>query len=279
MGKPSKSLRTISTLYITLIIAIWILAFVFIASRNGFKAEIVNHPPAGLREPNLNQSNIKEPTAIVVGLPKSGTTSVYHYFKCNGFETTHYCCCSSTETQYPCANGTFMSHKLLQNLHEGKSLLQGITGAVHAQLDGELFDNNEQPYFLPQHFHLDKLHAAAPNAVWVLPLRSAESWKRSVQEWLDMGDRLQKTYQYAHSNPGLGLEASASVLEGDFLVNFYDWHTKTVREACTKHQRSCVEVTVDESAGSKLEQAFPGTKASCWSRHNAGPFIQIVPSP
>ncbi|KAL3930524.1 MAG: hypothetical protein SGBAC_011729, partial [Bacillariaceae sp.] len=272
IAKPYKSRRTISTLYITLTTATLILVLIVFAS----KTELENRPRKGLRA-RKNKASKDEPTAIVVGLPKSGTTSVYHYFKCNDFDTTHYCCCGSTDTQYPCANGNFMSHKLLQNLNEGKSLLHGISGEVHAQLDGELFDDTEQPYFLPQHFQLEELHAAAPNAVWVLPLRSAESWKRSVQEWLDMGDRLQKTYEYAHS---LQSEAtSANILEGDFLINFYNWHTETVRKACRKFKRSCVEVTVDESAGSTLKQAFPGTKASCWARHNAGPFIQVVESP
>lgn len=254
------SLRTISTLYVTVIISVWILAFVFIAN-NGFQSS------------ELSSRN--EPTAIVVGLPKSGTTSVYHYFLCNGFDTTHYCCCGSAETQYPCSDGTFMSHKILENLKSAKSLFLGIKGEVHAQLDGELFENTEEPYFLPQHFYLEELHKAAPHAVWVLPLRSTDSWKRSVEEWLDMGDRLQSAYRHYVK---LGKGAS-SVLEGDFLVNFYDWHTKTVREACRKYRRACVEVTVDDNAGSKLEQAFPGTKASCWGRHNVGPFIQIAESP
>lgn len=268
MTRPCKSLRAISAVYIALVV-IWIMAFVLFASTSGFKTELQNHPPTGLKH--------QTPTAIVVGLPKSGTTSLYHYFQCNSFDTTHYCCCGSTDTQYPCADGSFMSHKLLENLQNARPLLFGISGEVHAQLDGELFDNDQQPYFLPQHFYLDELHKAAPHAVWVLPLRSAEGWKRSVQEWLDMGDRIQTTYRYFHAS---GTKpTSASVLEGDFLVNFYNEHTKTVRAACQKYRRTCVEVTVNDSAGSTLAKAFPGTKASCWGRHNAGPFIQIVPTP
>lgn len=37
---------------------------------------------------------------IVVGLPKSGTTSLYQYFDCSGYVTAHYCCdCNDNERE------------------------------------------------------------------------------------------------------------------------------------------------------------------------------------
>jgi hypothetical protein len=164
-----------------------------------------------------------------------------------------------------------MSIQLSENVNAGLPLLHGLKnqGTVHAQLDGELFDNEKEPYFLPQHYYLDQLHAAAPQATWILPLRSPDGWKKSVEKWLDMGDRLQKSYQYHNPNSALN----------DFLVDFYELHTETVRKACRRYQRKCVEIQVDGNAGKVLEDAFPGTHASCWGKHNAGPFFQIVPSP
>jgi hypothetical protein len=264
MATSSMSLKRISTLYLVLIVTSWLVVLSFFASRNEILAD-----NSSLQSNIRTQNVVKEPKAIVVGLPKSGTTSVYHYFSCNGFDTTHYCCCGSNETQYPCANGRQMSNQLFDNLRAGRSLLSGIVGNVHAQLDGELFDNPKEPYFLPQHFHLKELHAAAPHATWILPIRSADGWKRSVLKWLDMGERLQKAYDSHAPNSHWN----------DFLVEFYDLHTETVRQACKRYQRKCVEVQVDDNAGALMEQAFPGTRATCWGRHNAGPFFQVVESP
>lgn len=265
---PSMSLKKLSTVYLILIFACWLVALSF------FTPVLLESPSllknAKLRTTsNLPSHTENESLAIVVGLPKSGTTSLYHYFSCNGFDTTHYCCCGSNDTQYPCENGRTMSSQLVENLNSGLSLLHGITGTVHAQLDGELFDNQDQPYFLPQQYYLEQLHAAAPRATWILPLRSPQSWKTSVEAWLDMGKRLKQAHQYHNPN---------SVL-ADFLVDFYQLHTETVKEACQRYHRKCVVVQVDENAGNVLEKTFPGTRASCWGRHNEGPFFQVISPP
>lgn len=169
-----------------------------------------------------------------------------------------------------------MSEQLYFNLKAGRPLLEGTTttfrtalkGVVHAQLDGELFHNEKEPYFVPQHYYLDELHAAAPHAIWILPLRSSEGWKSSVEKWLDMGDRLRQSYQYHVPNSK----------DWD-LANFYHLHTEKVRQACEKYKRKCIEIEVNDNAGTVLEEAFPGTRSSCWGRHNAGPFFQTLSQP
>jgi hypothetical protein len=58
------------------------------------------------------------PYVIGVGLPKSGTTSLYHYFQCSGYPISRYYCCRAiNQTQYPCRGGRLMSGG--KNEHKG----------------------------------------------------------------------------------------------------------------------------------------------------------------
>jgi len=208
---------------------------------------------------------IEQPHAIVVGLPKSGTTSVYHFFSCSGYRTTHYCCCGTKAIEYPCEGGKLLSQQLRENLDAGRNLWHGTGNkAVHAQLDGE---SPTETYFLPQHYNLPALHESAPNASWILPLRSAASWKKSVQNWLDMGDRLRVVYQRYNPSKEFDLEL------------FYDEHTALIRDFCKKYRpQLCVEVNINDSdTGKHLLKHFRNAIPSCWGRHNAGPFFQTLP--
>lgn len=273
MALSSMLLKKASVIYLVIILFFWIVTLSFLSTSVRTISDSTN-------QTNLRfDKNNDEPVAIVVGLPKSGTTSIYQYFVCNDYQTTHYCCCGSDSSEYPCKNGRQMSEQLYDNLMAGRPLLQALgsfpttttsKGVVHAQLDGELFHNKKEPYFVPQHYYLDELHSAAPHATWILPLRSAEGWKQSVERWLDMGDRLRQSYEYHYPN---------LIKEEWNLVDFYQQHTDAIRRACKRYGRKCVEVPVTDTAGTVLEKAFPGTKASCWGRHNAGPFFQTIPNP
>jgi hypothetical protein len=218
------------------------------------------------------------PYAIGVGLPKSGTTSLYHYFQCSGYPTSHYCCCGAiNQTQYPCRGGKLMSEQLQDNLAAQKFLWADLQDAVvHAQLDGEV---GKDSYFLPQFSLLQELHQSAPDAYWILPLRSPESWKASVIQWLDLDQRLRNFYRQQKISPG-GDSALLSVDDDDddsFLIEFYKLHTQRVRQFCTTRRPPgrCIEIEIsDPNTGKELQQSFPKTKTDCWTRHNAGPMFQ-----
>lgn len=214
----------------------------------------------------------EQPYAIVVGMPKSGTTSVYQFFSCSGYRTSHYCCCGSNATEYPCTGGKLFSQQLRENLQAGRSLWEGTGDMfVHAQLDGE---SKTETYFLPQHYNLKELHESAPNAVWILPLRPAAKWKKSVQNWLDLEQRLRVLYERNYPS-----EAAEFDLE-----TFYENHTEIIRNYCKNHRgkdsKLCVEVGIDDpDAGRHLGKYFRHTVPSCWGRHNTGPFFQGFPPP
>eukprot|EP00934_Nitzschia_sp_Nitz4_P001150 Nitzschia sp. Nitz4//scaffold216_size36101//8431//10389//NITZ4_007775-RA/size36101-snap-gene-0.17-mRNA-1//-1//CDS//3329542176//1150//frame0 len=193
----------------------------------------------------------EKPHAIVVGLPKSDAV------------------------EYPCAGGRQISDQIRENMLAGKPIWKDTSAIfpdqkdsriIHAQLDGE---SKEYGYFLPQHYHLKELHESAPEAIWILPLRPSAKWKKSVQNWLDMEQRLQKLVQ--HHNP-----KDAATFE---LGSFYNSHTNLIRQFCKDHRRpnQCIEVDIENpDTGTLLVGIFPGADPSCWGQHNAGPFFQVV---
>ena len=259
------------------------------------------------------------PLALVVGLPKSGTTSVYEFFRCSGFKTSHYCCCGSNNTQYPCSSTSdsysgrdsaqhqldhVMAVQIMNNLRDGRPMLANLGDFnIHAQLDGETHygsaaatsgeptDGNNEcivSYFLPQHYHLDELHDAAPNSIWILSLRRPEDWAKSVIGWLDMAQRiLESDFCYRRKKTGATAQPPLPSSYDDkmaFLIAFYESHTQKIRDFVKNNpSQSLIEVDISSSdAGMVLARKFQahhaGASASCWSRQNSGPFFTVTTS-
>jgi len=125
--------------------------------------------------------SLKLPTPVIVlGYPKSGTTSVWNFFNCSGVVSQHYCAKGVTKNHPPCEKGLMVSC-VLKNMAQDRPMLEGCGDyQVYAQIDGErprgpgnrgaLLENGQSDltftmrHFLPQHFHLDKLHDDFPNA-------------------------------------------------------------------------------------------------------------------
>jgi len=158
------------------------------------------------------------PPILVVGLPKAGTSSLFEFFSCHGLYSQHwYCCGPQKGANLPGSGGprfgpSYMSNCLLENLQEqtrqqkqadleafdskwNHSILDGCGDYdVYTELNGPYIppSNEEEagdeidPFrsakgiFLPQHYHLEELHAAAPTATWILNVRDVEDWVRSV---------------------------------------------------------------------------------------------------
>lgn len=168
---------------------------------------------------NTTTTNVHTPPPpiLVVGLPKAGTSSLFEFFSCHGIYAQHwYCCGPQTGADLPGSKAgprfgpSYMSHCLLENLQEqarqreqanspqgfdskwNHSILDGC-GDYHAytELNGPYIpsenENETDPFrsskgiFLPQHYHLEELHAAAPTATWILNVRDVKDWIRSVQ--------------------------------------------------------------------------------------------------
>jgi hypothetical protein len=232
--------------------------------------------PAVAGLPPNGEKGRQEPKAIVVGLPKSGTTSIYHLFHCSGFKTSHFCCCGSAQIEYPCGNPAqrfMMSAHIQSNLLHGQPLLANLGDyEIHTQLDGE---TNDGGYFLPQHYDLEQLDKASESAIWILNLRPSNEWARSVLQWLDLGRRLENDYYERFGTSLVGAIAKQPTTFA-FLVEFYNNHTRQIRDYAQSHpSRTVIEVDITSNQTVTGLSKYFQVRSDCWSRSNEGPFFQV----
>jgi len=121
--------------------------------------------------------------------------------------------------------------------------------------------------FFPQHFHLDKIHDAFPNATWILNHRPVDDWVDSVMDW---GDHLDK--QFANEYYAQKVISKLPSNQTDmrhFLKTIYHDHMSLIRSFAEEHPtHTLVEVTItDEDAGERLADAF-GLESKWWHHRN-----------
>jgi len=277
-----------------------------------------------------SHTTLKLPTPVfVLGYPKSGTTSIYGFFNCSGIVSQHFCCCGDRSDHPPCKKGT-MARCILRNMGKNRPLLEGCGDYdVYAQLDGErpifplrdgqkgvLLENGTlemhstttrgnsllMRHFLPQHFHLDKIHQHAPHATYILSLRDPNEWAKSAFKWFNMRGMWtvcipnsrnvsRKTShtptlfvhiysfrlllhttgrfvnEYMFHNSSIERPGKARAL--DFLARIYREHNDFVRDFVRQHPtHTLIEVNITAlDAGNKLAEAF-GLDEQCWGHHN-----------
>ena len=203
---------------------------------------------------------------MVVGFPKSGTTSVYEMFKCSNVpDVSHYCCCGSTVDHPPCGKGKgLFAYCIMKNLQKNqtKNVLENCgTYNIYAQLDGEMaLPPHKQSIFLPQHHHLEELHRVSPNSVWILNVRPADQWAKSVLNWFVLSKRFLRRFNIVFER----------TTYTDRLIRIYNNHTRVVREFVEKHPTHTLvefDITNPEDARQKMVEAF-GLDPDCWGQAN-----------
>jgi len=125
----------------------------------------------------------------------------------------------------------------------------------------------------PQITRLNELHAAYPNATFILNLRPVENWIRSVSKW--SGDKRRTSGGYLrHVLTTCDLPGFPSGVgkTDDELRSFYEGHSERIRDFVKLHpSHSLVEVNIEsKDAGSFLEENF-GISHHCWKERNANP--------
>jgi len=240
---------------------------------------------SAILEQNLNlltqQNILKLPRPIILlGLPKSGTTSIYKFFQCAGISSSHYCCSPGAIDHPPCSpkgtpsnerNYHLCGYCIKRNIFHGRAPFEGCgdTFDVFAQIDCEMNiwkkdeENNKMvpsnSMYMPQVTELDNLHSHYPNATFILNLRDPASWEKSVRNWFQLASIFQMTDlpEYGYPKGKLALQ--------EFYVN----HTKRIRDFAKSHpSHALVEVNIeDEKAGENLAEAF-GLSPSCWGQSN-----------
>lgn len=188
--------------------------------------------------------NVSPSTPVVVlGMPKSGTSSIRSFFSCGGYRTSHWGCHTKrgTESCGSCFDAAFASQ--MSPFRECGNY------EAYTQIDME-----NPPCHFPQIGHLSRL--VALNATFILNLRPARRWLRSVTKWNDMRSRLTKC-----KNVGLPKPAS----DVDF-VNWYTNHTRDVLKAVKYLPHIVVDIE-GPTAQETLSAAF-NISHTCWGHHN-----------
>jgi len=240
------------------------------------------------------QPKLKLPTPIiVVGYPKSGTTSVWRAFTCAGIVSQHFCCCGDTSDHPPCSTKT-MARCILENMAQNRSMLEGCGNyQLYAQIDGErplgldpqgkkgvlmedgsweIYDHHtfngrlmSLRHFLPQHFYLKRLHQEEPNATYILPLRDSITWANSALNWFQMRGRIVNEYMAFNSS----IERPGKSRALRFLARVYDEHTHFVRDFVRKHpSHALIEFSIADPNAGKLLSKTVGLPERCWGHHN-----------
>jgi hypothetical protein len=113
--------------------------------------------------------------------------------------------------------------------------------------------------FLPQQLHLEKLHAYAPNATFILNLRPDKDWVHSVTNWFGLGGRFLRLFH-------VDIETTD---RSQALRDIFNDHSTFVREFVKSHpSHALVEVDISSpDAGKILAESF-ALRESCWGKHN-----------
>ena len=156
---------------------------------------------------------------------------------------------------------TFCGNCVRDNILDEQAPLAGCGDFdVWAQLDGPWKEGN---CFLPQLWALNRIHDAYPNATFVLPTRSPESWVESMSkgngsEWLGP----LRGFFRACNLPTCG---PSCVNDDRQFASFYIEHTNTIRAFAAKYpSHKLIEIdSEDDGAGQELATAT-GLDAACW---------------
>ena len=214
---------------------------------------------------SLNGGKLHLPV-INLGLPKSASTSILDYFSCSGMKTSHETCennCSVTRKSHEFCKDSeragMCGECVSDNIHDGQPPFAGCGDYdVWAQIDEPLGVGKDSVCFLPQVTELSAIHAAYPEATFVMATRKPEHWVKNMASLHKLRD--------AFGACNLTACSADCVADDKRFAAFYDEHTYTIRQWAQKHpSHKLIEIDVDdvENSGKQLAAAT-GFNASCW---------------
>jgi hypothetical protein len=188
------------------------------------------------------------PKIFVVGLPKSGTSSVHYFLQCGGVVSSHHAC-----------DGGHCGKCIRDNVLAQRDPLHECGSQYKAYTQMDLTFNDGKNCFYPQISALAHLHEYYPDSVFILNLRPVDAWVKSVLRWNDLAARLQRCFKWR------GLNISRS------LHDFYVEHTNFVADFAREHKHRLMVLDItSKGAAFIMEQEF-GIPRVCWTRQNASP--------
>ena len=206
------------------------------------------------------------PIALVVGMPKSGTSSISKYFKCHGKSVGHWHCKHNAKsitgsTKRYCAKCYEEAYQKGLPIFESCGKYD-----VYAQMDYEYLPG----CYFPQIELLNVLVEQAPNATLILNLRPSDHWVKSVQNWGSMSKRLAlcniSTFRKQH------WENRTAPVPLDYRL-FYERHSAKIRAFAAAHPAvRFLEIDIEEpDAGTRMNAYFNFTDPArhhCWGQAN-----------
>ena len=210
---------------------------------------------------------VQEAPILVVGLPKSGTSSLKVYLECGGYRTSHNRCPGAT----PVDGSDSCGVKIKDNIASGRPAMQD-TGDYDAYTQIDVWEplqhNMRSKYkdlwcWIPQIEALDELHKSNPYATWILNTRNASHWVSSLDHyasgrvrWLISKCNITGLPPAQHSN--------------EELEAFYEQHSANIRTFVAQHpMHSLVEFDVESrDAPLRLGEHFVHVNTSCWGQNN-----------
>ena len=232
---------------------------------------------------------------INVGMPKSGSTSLYSFFDCIGMQATHWnistvefeglCMRDAASLGLPpiatCSPNTDAFMELNVQFPPGV-----VEHAVY-------FEKNDRYYrpamhrddcFFPQLSLLEEIHAENPNVTFVMNFRPIDDWIASVQNWYN----IMRNFKHCHlPNLPRGIPRNLTNHQevSEIMTEFICSHVQHIRNFVQEHpSHALIELDLYDSEGSKqiLSKLFPITPsaaqnsakssaAECWGHVNKSP--------
>eukprot|EP00978_Attheya_sp_CCMP212_P022307 scaffold66376_cov43-Attheya_sp.AAC.1 len=231
------------------------------------------HPPGpGPERP------LQLPTPVIVmGFPKTGTTSLSKFFSCGGHEAAH--TWAIPNRTHPPPLGTKEEEEEVKPERCGKCMKENIgrkrpplegCGAFDIWSDCSFANWVDKTYdvdcYFPMLQGLAEIHAAYPHATFLLGTRDPDTWYQSVSKWGDLEDRL--IHCNATGFPNGNIHVHNASARRDSLTTLLTTQNQLVREFVAHHpSHTLVEVDIHANSSAttatKLSHAF-GISSDCW---------------
>lgn len=167
------------------------------------------------RTPNyINGTSLPAPV-FVMSLPKSGTSSVFSFFRCGGVKASH------GYAELAPRNVTRVGEVWSANVKAGRPLLENSGNYDVWTDEGIPGVSGKVECFYPSFEALDNIYHYYPHATIMLAVREKKAWLDSLKRWSG-GSLMSRWQKTCNDFPDLGAK------DEDWLT-FYDAHTEHVR--------------------------------------------------
>jgi hypothetical protein len=224
---------------------------------------------------------------IHLGLPKSGTTSLEHFWKCGGLDVSHSVCKVTNDFLIKevfdgqgggfsngrvCPSSKIAPCKLCAECMQAAKenhlpILQSCGNySAYAQMD-----NSIRSCFWPQLSALDEIHQESPNATFVFLFRNVDSWIQSFM--LFRNGQLHRQFKKCKNIPYYTNTKKGSTTKDrlkQFMCDVVN-HARNFVAAHPSHQ--LLEIDLDNPETGTIVSKLFGINASCWGAHNVNSNI------